>query len=121
MSRALAAYACKEAALIHEKNITAAPQALKAQVARYGGSSLDVYIDGALLLWDLAHPAARTLSCAWWAEYRRASFEPRSKTRAYGPCFRPSRVDTACACGAPSPSPTATQQKQNRGATSASR
>ena len=45
----------------------------------------------------------------------------RSKTRAYGPCFRHRRVDIACACGAPSPSPTATQQKQNRGATSASR
>ena len=54
-----------EASLIHEKNITATPAALEAQVARYGGSSLDVYIDGALLLWDLAHPVARTLSCAW--------------------------------------------------------
>ena len=54
-----------EARLILEKNITATPAALEAQVARYGDASLDVYIDGALLLWDLAHPVARTLSCAW--------------------------------------------------------
>ena len=62
---AAATASCQEAALIHEKNITATPAALEAQVARYGDSSLDVYIDGALLLWDLAHPVARTLSCAW--------------------------------------------------------
>ena len=55
----------QEARLIHKGQRTATPEALDAQVARYGGSSLDVYIDGALLLWDLAHPVARTLSCAW--------------------------------------------------------
>ena len=69
----------QEAALVHEKQITATPAALEAQVARYGDSSLDVYIDGALLLWDLAHPAARTLSCAWWAEYDRADSSDRDQ------------------------------------------
>ena len=69
----------QEARLVREKKITATPAALEAQVARYEGSSLDVYIDGALLLWDLAHPAARTLSCAWWAEYDRADSSDRDQ------------------------------------------
>ena len=32
-----------------------------------------------MLLWDLAHPAARTLSCAWWAEYDRADSSDRDQ------------------------------------------
>lgn len=70
-----------EARIVMQRKLTNSPEALKAQVARYESSSvpLSYYIDGAILVWDVHHPAAAAVSCAWWAEYDRADSSDRDQ------------------------------------------
>lgn len=66
-----------EARLVARKTADAA--ALERQVARYAATAVGEYVDGALLLWDAAHPAAAALSCGWWTEYARDDSSDRDQ------------------------------------------